>query len=77
MVWTKLHKSNIIFCIHFQEKLKKVPGFKPSQCNTCIKKDCAKVVDTIDIEDMGDKVWCILFHSTSAVDMCFTEYIDT
>jgi len=47
-----------------KEKLKKVPGFKPSQCNTGIKKDCAKVVDTIDIEDMGDKgVFCRCWKS--------------
>ena len=40
----------------FQEKLKKVPGFKPSRCNNMIKMESPKVVDTLDIEDMGDKV---------------------
>ena len=39
-----------------QDKLKKVPGFKPTQVNACIKKECPKVVDSVDIEDMGDKV---------------------
>ena len=44
----------------FQEKLKKVPGFKPSRCNNMIKMESPKVVDTLDIEDMGDKVrFCI------------------
>ena len=32
------------------------PGFTPNQVNSCIKKDSPKVVDTIDMEDMGDKV---------------------
>ena len=45
-----------IFCL-FQEKLKKVPGFKPSRCNNMIKMESPKVVDTLDIEDMGDKVF--------------------
>ena len=41
----------------FQEKVKKLPGFKPPRANHCIKMDESKVVDTLDIEDMGDKVW--------------------
>ena len=40
----------------FQEKVSKLPGFGPKQVNHCIKKNESKVVDTIDIEDMGDKV---------------------
>ena len=40
----------------FQKSLSKVPGFQPHRVNTEIKMDSAKVVDTVDIEDMGDKV---------------------
>ena len=48
----------------FQEKLKKVPGFKPSRCNNMIKMESPKVVDTLDIEDMGDKVsFCVFLYS--------------
>ena len=36
--------------------MKKLPGFKSHPINSCVKKDCAKVVDSVDIEDMGDKV---------------------
>ena len=36
--------------------MSKLPGFGPKQVNHCIKKNESKVVDTIDIEDMGDKV---------------------
>ena len=37
----------------------KVPGMKPNRCNEMIKMEGPKVVDTIDIEDMGDKgVFC-------------------
>jgi hypothetical protein len=39
-----------------QDKLKKLPGFKPKAINPCIKKDCPKVVDSVDMEDLGDKV---------------------
>jgi len=40
-----------------KEKLSNIPGFSPhTQVNKCIKKECAKVVDTIDMEDIGDKV---------------------
>ena len=47
-----------------QEKLKKVPGFKPSRCNNMIKMESPKVVDTLDIEDMGDKgVFCRCWKS--------------
>ena len=49
----------------FQEKLKKVPGFKPSRCNNMIKMESPKVVDTLDIEDMGDKV--IFFYVDSII----------
>ena len=36
-----------------------LPGMKASRVNEMIKMDCAKVVDTVDIEDMGDKgVFC-------------------
>jgi len=34
-----------------------LPGFKPEgQVNFKVKKETPKVVDTVDIEDMGDKV---------------------
>merc|ERR1712156_190066 len=47
-----------------QDKLKKVPGFKPPRCNNSVKMECAKVVDTIDVEDMGDKgVFCRCWKS--------------
>lgn len=47
-----------------QDKLKKVPGFKPRVVNTCTKKDCPKVVDSVDIEDIGDKaVFCRCWKS--------------
>jgi hypothetical protein len=39
-----------------QEKLKKLPGFKARPINPCVKKDCPKVVDSVDMEDLGDKV---------------------
>merc|ERR1719282_702977 len=43
---------------------KKVPGFKPPRCNNTVKMECAKVVDTIDVEDMGDKgVFCRCWKS--------------
>ena len=32
-----------------------LPGFKPNRVNANIKMECAKVVDSVDIEDMGDK----------------------
>ena len=36
-----------------------LPGFKPNRVNSNIKMECAKVVDSVDIEDMGDKgVFC-------------------
>ena len=54
----KSHKSVHKFkkILMFQEKIKKLPGFKPPRANHCIKMDESKVVDTLDIEDMGDKV---------------------
>ena len=40
-----------------------LPGFKPNRCNNTIKMECAKVVDSVDIEDMGDKgVFCRYFR---------------
>ena len=42
-----------------KEKLSMLPGMKPNRVNETIKMECAKVVDTVDIEDMGDKgVFC-------------------
>ena len=36
-----------------------LPGMKGNRVNETIKMDCGKVVDTVDIEDMGDKgVFC-------------------
>ncbi len=35
--------------------MSKVPGFKPSRVNNKIQMDAGKVVNTVDIEDMGDK----------------------
>lgn len=52
----------------FQEKLRKVPGFKPALVNCSIKKENAKVVDTVDIEDMGDKVIFKLFERFSKIE---------
>ena len=44
-----------------KEKLAMLPGMKENRVNTTVKMDCAKVVDTVDIEDMGDKgVFCRL-----------------
>jgi hypothetical protein len=51
----------------FQEKLKKVPGFKPSRCNNMIKMESQKVVDTLDIEDMGDKASFIIDNLISGL----------
>ena len=42
-----------------KDKLSMLPGMKPNRVNETVKMDCAKVVDTFDIEDMGDKaVYC-------------------
>merc|ERR1712080_31322 len=38
-----------------KDKLGNLPGFKPNRVNETVKMDCAKVVDTIDMEDLGDK----------------------
>jgi len=47
-----------------KEKLKKVPGFKPNKVNCCIKQDSPKVVDILDMEDLGDKgVFCRCWKS--------------
>ena len=48
--------------------MSKLPGFGPKQVNHCIKKNESKVVDTIDIEDMGDKV------SVSKKSLDFTNF---
>ena len=36
--------------------MSKVPGFQPARINNSIKLDSPKVVDTVEIEDIGDKV---------------------
>ena len=36
--------------------MSKVPGFQPARINNMIKLDSPKVVDTVEIEDLGDKV---------------------
>merc|ERR1712098_69958 len=47
-----------------KEKLSMLPGMKANRVNEMIKMDCAKVVDTVDIEDMGDKgVFCRCWKS--------------
>jgi len=47
-----------------KEKLPFLFGDQQTQVNQEIKKDCAKVVDTIDIEDIGDKaVMCRCWKS--------------
>jgi len=49
-----------------KEKLEHIPGFSsaPTRVNNTHKLDCAKVVDTVDIEDMGDKgVFCRCWKS--------------
>merc|ERR1712203_695489 len=38
-----------------REKLTMLPGMQDPRVNSCIKMDCAKVVDTLDMEDLGDK----------------------
>ena len=49
---------------YFQDKLKVLPGFQAPRSNTKVKMDCAKVVDTVDIEDMGSKgVFCRCWKS--------------
>ena len=39
----------------FQDKLKVLPGFQASRCNNKVKMDSPKVVDTVDIEDIGSE----------------------
>jgi len=47
-----------------QDKLKKVPGFQGQQINATIKKDCPKVADCVDMEDLGQKgVFCRCWKS--------------
>jgi len=49
---------------YLKEKLANLPGMQPDRVNNSIKMDCAKVVDTVDIEDMGDKgVFCRCWKS--------------
>ena len=53
-----------------KEKLAMLPGMKENRVNNTIKMDCAKVVDTVDIEDMGDKgVFCRL--TLIIISTCF------
>ena len=53
-----------------------LPGMKENRVNTTVKMDCAKVVDTVDIEDMGDKgVFCrLIFVIFSKFSWCFAFY---
>jgi len=47
-----------------KDKLSMLPGMKGNRVNETIKMDCGKVVDTVDIEDMGDKgVFCRCWKS--------------
>ncbi|TRY70480.1 hypothetical protein TCAL_10316 [Tigriopus californicus] len=47
-----------------KERLAKCPGFRGNRVNENIKMENNKVVDTIDIEDMGDKgVFCRCWKS--------------
>ncbi len=57
-----------------QEHLSKVPGFKPTHVNNKIKKDAPKVVDTIDMEDLGDKVRAI-FLSLDITALSLRRYL--
>ena len=60
----KSQKNSFVTVSLLQDKLKKVPGFKPAPCNPGIRKEDGKVVNTIDIEDMGDKgVFCRCWKS--------------
>ena len=54
--------------------MSKVPGFRPEHVNTKIKKDSPKVVDTVDIEDLGDKV--INIHKQHSVNLIAILIID-
>ena len=48
----------------FQDKLKKLPGFQGTKVNHQIKMDCDKVVDSVDMEDLGSKgVFCRCWKS--------------
>ena len=46
---------NYFNCI-LQNTMSKVPGFQPGRINNLVKLDSPKVVDTVEIEDIGDKV---------------------
>merc|ERR1712073_100836 len=47
-----------------QDKLKVLPGFQAARCNNKVKMDSPKVVDTVDIEDIGSKgVFCRCWKS--------------
>lgn len=47
-----------------REHLRSLPGVKGARVNNTIKMDCGKVVDSVDIEDMGDKgVFCRCWKS--------------
>ena len=58
-----------------KEKLAMLPGMKENRVNTTVKMDCAKVVDTVDIEDMGDKgVFCRLIFILLTI-LVFYNYL--
>ena len=60
LIWKGLANTPVVGPV-VKEKLAMLPGMKENRVNTTIKMDCAKVVDTVDIEDMGDKgVFCRL-----------------
>ena len=48
--------DELIINYQFQNTMSKVPGFQPARINNQIKLDSPKVVDTVEIEDLGDKV---------------------
>jgi len=49
---------------YIQNTMSKVPGFQPARINNSIKLDSPKVVDTVEIEDIGDKaVFCRCWKS--------------
>eukprot|EP00088_Acartia_fossae_P064820 TRINITY_DN79844_c0_g1_i1.p1 TRINITY_DN79844_c0_g1~~TRINITY_DN79844_c0_g1_i1.p1 ORF type:complete len:145 (+),score=40.94 TRINITY_DN79844_c0_g1_i1:28-462(+) len=47
-----------------KDKLKMFPGMKPNRVNETIQLECEKVVNSYDIEDLGDKaVFCRCWKS--------------
>ena len=61
-----------IYHTFLQDKLKKVPGFKPNEVNITVKKDSPKVVDMVDMEDLGDKVGTL--YILSLKDFIYTKH---